>query len=68
MIRNKSYILSDDQGINRKKNGKLLQQCALMQFSALFVVDTSINEKLLNLFLKSFNIYQKEGINLVLIG
>ena len=28
MIRNKSNIFSVDQGINRKKNGKLLQQCA----------------------------------------
>ena len=28
MIRNKSNIFSVDRGINRKKNGKLLQQCA----------------------------------------
>ena len=61
MIRNKSYILSDDQGINRKKNGKLLQQCALMQFSALFVVDTSINEKLLNLFLNHLIFIRKKA-------
>ena len=28
MIRNKSSIFSVDRGINRKKNEKLLQQCA----------------------------------------
>ena len=38
MIRNKSNIFSVDRGINRKKNGKLLQIAlrALIQFSVVF--------------------------------
>ena len=47
MIRNQSNIFSVDRGINRKKNGKLLQQCA-MRIDAVFhpfLFDTSINQK-----------------------
>ena len=47
MIRNKSNIFSVDRGINRKKNGKRLQQCTT-RFDAVFrpfLVDTSINRK-----------------------
>ena len=47
MIRNQSNIFSVDRGINRKKNGKLLQQCA-KRIDAVFhpfLVDTSINQK-----------------------
>ena len=47
MIRNQSNIFLVDRGINRKKNGKLLQQCAT-RIDAIFhpfFVDTSINRK-----------------------
>ena len=46
-LRNKSNIFSVDRGINRKKDGKLLQQCAT-RIDAVFcpyLVDTSINRK-----------------------
>ena len=47
MIRNKSNICSVDRGINRKKNGKLLQQCATRIDAVFrpFLVYTSINRK-----------------------
>ena len=47
MIRNKSNIFGVDRGINRKKNGKLLQQCATRIDAVFrpFLVDTSINRK-----------------------
>ena len=47
MIRNESNIFSVDRGINRKKNGKRLQQCATRIDAVFrpFLVDTSINRK-----------------------
>ena len=59
MMRDKSNIFSVDRGINRKKNGKLLQQCAtrIDAIFRAFLVDTSINRKNIRSFLKSFNIY-----------
>ena len=49
MIRNKSNIFSVERGINRKKNGKRLQQCAtLTRIDAVFrplLVDPLIDRK-----------------------
>ena len=47
MIRNKCNIFSVDRGINRKKNGKRLQQWATRIDAVFrpFMDDTSINRK-----------------------
>ena len=68
MIRSKSNIISVDLGINGKKNGKLLQQCAT-QFSVLFRLIPRSTEKIYDSFLiasmstKPVPKYQKENMS-----
>ena len=52
---NKSDIFSFDRGINRKKNGNLLQQCSTRIDAVFrsFLVDTS-EKKMLDSFIKYF--------------
>ena len=45
MIRNKSNIFTVDRGVNRKKTGKLLQQCTTRTDAVFPPFDTSINRK-----------------------
>ena len=55
MIRNKSDIFTVDQDINRKKNGKLWQQCSIPPFFCLIPRSTE-KKTTLDLFLKSIRI------------
>ena len=69
MIRNRSSIFSVDRGINRKMNGKLLQQCATRIDGGFrpFLVDTSINRK--NIwFISSIRYNEYNESKLYLIG